>query len=205
MAIATYSDLKVALADLLIRQDLTDDELSTFTGLAEGVLSTWARDTHMVGTNTLSIAANGFQVSVPAAFQEPEFAQVSGDMTKVLQLVSPERLGELRTWRMKLPGTPRFYAIIGRQLHIAPATLADISISLSYYQKLPALRDDSDTNWLLNSRPDLYLYTMAMIASLLLQEPEAAGVYQGMLPAQVGQLIAQNAAATMGETPPVAA
>jgi hypothetical protein len=49
------------------------------------------------------------------------------------------------------------------------------TVTLDYYQKIPALSDEAPTNWLLTDHPDLYLYaTLGELAALGKNAPEAA-------------------------------
>jgi hypothetical protein len=55
---------------------------------------------------------------------------------------------------------PQVYAVVGNELHLGPQPSADAdeALTLLYYEKIPALSSDNETNWLITSHPDIYLY-----------------------------------------------
>lgn len=51
-----------------------------------------------------------------------------------------------------------FYSFIANQIQIFPATLEGATLEITYYQKVPPISSTGNqTNWLLESHPDIYL------------------------------------------------
>jgi hypothetical protein len=50
-----------------------------------------------------------------------------------------------------------YYTIIADQLQIRPAVEGDL-IEIVYFQKVPSLKEDDDSNWLSENHPDAYIF-----------------------------------------------
>ena len=72
-------------------------------------------------------------------------------------------------------GPPGFYDIKGSTRTVHPGA-AD-SLTLDYYQKVPALSNDNPTNWLLANHPDVYLFMTLVEVNAFTKEAEAASLW----------------------------
>ena len=71
-----------------------------------------------------------------------------------------------------------YYALAGTSIRAA----ADETLSLVYYAKVPTITANlTDTNWLLEKHPGLYLYGVGMEAAKYLQNVETAQATAGLL------------------------
>jgi hypothetical protein len=61
-----------------------------------------------------------------------------------------------------MQGCPNIYAIADGQITVAPSS--DDDVTLHYYQKLTPLSADNETNWLIASHPDIYLFGTLVLA-----------------------------------------
>lgn len=82
------------------------------------------------------------RVTVPAAFRQP------------LLYITPEIADE--RYPDRPAGTPCNFTVIGSSLYPLPTTTNDVE--LTYFQRIPELVADGDTNWLLIKHPALYLH-----------------------------------------------
>lgn len=57
-----------------------------------------------------------------------------------------------------IPGTPRMFARQGSSYLLAPYPPAGTTGTLAYYATIPRLSADTDTNWLSENAPDLWMY-----------------------------------------------
>ena len=75
---------------------------------------------------------------------------------RTLTYLAPEEMNKLSR---KNGGRNRhnYYTIIANQIQIAPPTDNEI-LEIVYYQRLPALEGDGDTNWLTEKNPDAYIF-----------------------------------------------
>ena len=75
---------------------------------------------------------------------------------RTLTYLAPEEMNKLSR---KNGGRNRhnYYTIIANQIQIAPPADSEI-LEIVYYQRLPALEKDADTNWLTEKNPDAYIF-----------------------------------------------
>lgn len=198
MGVSTYTELKASIADWLNRADLTA-MIPDLVTLAESTLNRVMRNTRMV--TTASLTATTKTVACPTDMLEPLLLEVTTGGAP-LEQVNIDQLVALRRHRTRTAGPPKFFALIGRNIELAPAPAASTGLTLAYYQSIPALASN-ETNWLLTYHPDLYLYTALLHAAPYLKDDARVAVFGSMLTQQVQAAIAQNTVATfdLGKTP----
>ena len=94
----------------------------------------------------------------------------------------------------------RVYSVIGTQIEVAPAG-ANREYTLWYWQKLPQLIADDDTNIILDNYPYLYLYGMLIEGNVYIQDSEQRAA---SLETYIGEMQQVNGAADrsrFGEAP----
>ena len=89
-----------------------------------------------------------------------------------MRLLSQTDMMEMREERGSAPGEPRFYAISAGQLEFFPTPDGDYQGSMIYYADIPALSDETPSNWLLAEYPDAYLYGSLIHSAPFLHEDE---------------------------------
>lgn len=99
-------------------------------------------------------------------------------------MVSAGKLGDLKR-RYGDKGVPRFAAIIDgpiganqKLLRFAPEPSGTYSLRLTYTALLDSLSGSNSTNWLLETSPDLYLYSSLSAAEGYLQEDNRVGLWK---------------------------
>lgn len=89
-------------------------------------------------------------------------------------------------------GSPGFYADYDyTHWLVAPTPNIEYGLEVLYWQTLPLLDDETQTNWLTDHAPDLLLYATLMEASPFLKNTESLAVWQ--------QFFDRHLAATNGE------
>lgn len=151
-----YLSLRLAVSEYVGDMNITDN-FDRFTGLAENWLNRNLRHRKMLKTATVSMSSG--TGTLPTDFIEM-LTVVSG--TTPLRATTVEDVNALSSHNGR-------YAINGTSLLIAGAT-GDQSIT--YYSKLTALTNPTDTNWLLADSPELYLYAVATEAARFLRAPD---------------------------------
>lgn len=168
MALDTYAGLKASIADFLNRQDLTA-VIPDFVDLVEAQFNARLRVREMIARSSASLAAEF--ADVPDDFAAP-INIVLSDGTP-LDCIAPEDLQAMKVVPA-ISGDPRFYAIVGGEFQFYPVPSSAVTISLTYYAKIPALSDSATSNWLLAKRPDIYLYgALVQSAPYLVDDPRA--------------------------------
>lgn len=99
---------------------------------------------------------------------------------------------------------PVVYSIIGTQVEVAPSG-ANREYTLWYWQKLPQLVADDDTNVILLNYPYLYLYGMLIEGNVYIQDSEAMDKTAGIYVAEMQQVNGSNERSRFGEAPVIGA
>jgi|21_taG_2_1085346.scaffolds.fasta_scaffold52744_3 hypothetical protein len=91
-------------------------------------------------------------------------------------------------------GDPYLAAEVGGTIYLAPAPEDGVTFRVFYHRGVTALdsADDADTNWLLTSDPDVYLFAVLKQAAIYDHDDGALQNYSSMFANSIGQLIKQN-------------
>lgn len=75
---------------------------------------------------------------------------------RTLTYLAPEDMNKVKR---EHPGRSRhnYYTIIAGQIQVAPPTDNEV-LEIVYYQRLPSLAADTDSNWLTEKNPDAYVF-----------------------------------------------
>lgn len=166
MAINTLGTLKTAAASYLQRSDLTS-MLGTFVELATARFSDELRVPEMEKIATT--AATSEYTALPTDFRSIILMEADGD---VYEYRTPWQLQKLI--ESNAQPDPPVYTIQDMQFRVWPAPTST-NVDLTYYAALDALVSDSDTNWLLTKRPDVYLMGVLAQARLFLHDDNRFG------------------------------
>lgn len=182
MSITTYAELQTALADWLNRADL-DQQIPDFISLAESTLNDVLRTSHMVASATSAISNS--RVTLPSDALEVVYVQVASTPNQPLEQITPQQLVMLRRARTKSAASPKFFAVVGRDMLVTPTPSSATSLDIEYYQKIPALSASNTSNWLLEQAPHIYLYTALLHATPFLMDDARYQVFQNSVAQQV--------------------
>jgi hypothetical protein len=163
VALSTYSDLQTAVADWLVRTDLTA-RIPDFIRLVESRLNRELRVREMITQETGSITTN--ELAVPTDFVET-FRFMLDTASEI-----PLEYRPIEDWDLRVSGgtsgQPRGYSVSGTEFRFYPTPDTTYAYTLDYYAKIPALSDTNTSNWLLAKAPDVYLYGSLVEASAFL-------------------------------------
>lgn len=91
---------------------------------------------------------------------------------QTLIYVNPEQMnGTSRRERQ------RYYTVIANQIQVAPPTDNQI-LEVVYYQRVPALTADTDTNWLTDKHPDSYIFGLCAEISAFAKDAVGFELYK---------------------------
>ena len=155
MAIATYADLKTAVASWLHRSDLTT-QIPDFIALAESRLRNDVRCRAMEQTSTGSLSAT--TVAFPTRLAETRRVMLDNDPLYYMDPVA---------FQQNEYGNYGAYTLNGQNF-VFPKAAGTYSID--YYQWFAPFSSGTDTNWLLTNHPDIYLYSAIMEGALYVRE-----------------------------------
>lgn len=163
MSIATYSELKTAVANYLARTDLTD-QIPDFIRFAELRLRRELRIRQMLKSVTTTTTASDSTVELPSDFLEIRDFVVVTNPVQPLTYSSPAIFS--RNTRSTESGKPLDYTILSTEFQLAPIPDSAYTVKLLYYYAPTFLSDSNQGNAFITNAPDALLY-----ASLLEAEP----------------------------------
>lgn len=196
MSITTYSELKSAIADWLLRDDLTT-VIPTFIALAEAQFNREIRDYRMVKRSTAQVDTEYFVP--PADWLENIRFQLNTTPATTLDFVTPDQMSEEES-RRGSTGRPMYFTMIGSNFQIMPIPDSTYDAELVYYSKIASLSDSNTTNWLLTDSPDIYLYGALMQAAPYLSDDQRIQVWGGLYRQGIEAMRTQSDRAKVGSS-----
>lgn len=174
MALSTYGELKTSVADWLARTDLTT-QIVDFVALAEADIRRDVRTQAMeqLASSTLT----GETLAFPTRFLEAKRLVVGG---YTQDYVTPDQYADIT----KAERTDEVYTIIGENFYINDGASGD-TYTLIYWQSYAAFSSASDTNGLLTTHPEVYLYGALKHANIFLADDNAVAKYAAAYKAAV--------------------
>jgi hypothetical protein len=183
MALSTYDELLTALANLLNRDDLTDN-LPDFVRLCETDID--AREDlalHRRRVCRAEAPVSGEYTRLPSNFLAIQSANLASPLVQLRQ-ASPDQLVALKqdeealrsivasTYGVDLNvSPPLYYAVVGSELRLLPVPQTTYTVQMAVYEALPAL-ETNVTNWVLKHFPSIYLYGAALHSAPFLRDDE---------------------------------
>lgn len=148
MALDTYSGLKAAISSWLNKGTTLDAQIPDFIRLTESHLNKKLDDPEMEVSDTITLT--GGTGLLPADFGS--LISVQNGVYGRLEAVSSAQFADF----YPISGNPRLYTIQAGNFVTAPSGSG--SVTILYRRRIPALSDTSQTNWLLDTAPEAYLY-----------------------------------------------
>lgn len=84
-----------------------------------------------------------------------------------------------------------YYLELGQRLEIYPPA-DDLSVDLFYYQKIPPLSEDNETNWLLEQSPNTYLFGALLEATQYLKDDSRIQIWMQRYAGSVDSMVAAD-------------
>ena len=173
MGITSYSTLKSAIADWLLRDDLTT-VIPSFISLAEADISRKMRHWQQ---------EKKVRTSVDEAFEflpDDWLATIAlrhADGSEIQQ-VGVTEMSELKA--LEASGKPRHYRVEAGRFEFYPTPDQGYNVDLLYFARIPALSDAASTNWLLVNHPDIMLYGSLVQAAPYLDDDQKLSVWSSL-------------------------
>ncbi len=167
MAIATYGDLKTAIASRLARTDLTadipnfiDDALQRVNLELQSAGGIAAQEVEATSSTT----ADQESYQLPSDFQMLRYIKIDTDPLE--QMTYSQMLEEYGD----TTGTPEKYDLLISDIYLRPIPSGVSTLTIGYTSTFTTLSNDSDTNWLITSGGNVLLYGALMHASMHLRD-----------------------------------
>lgn len=176
MSIATYAELKTALADYLHRSNLTA-KLPDFILTGEGRLNRELRMLDMIQTQTATLSTLVRTLALPTRYADKINFRINSPLYELIYR-TPKQL-EREMSEIATTGQPKFYTVTDTfEFDRLPDSA--YSYTLKYYQGYK-LAQDSDTNYLLTNYPQAYLYASMKAAAIWIRDWTVVNAMEGLL------------------------
>jgi hypothetical protein len=97
---------------------------------------------------------------------------------RTLTYLSPEEMNKISRSPSRPYPRHNYYTIIANQIQIAPPTDNEV-LEIVYYQRLPALVNDQDSNWLTEKNPDAYVFGLCTEIGAFAKDDATFMAYDG--------------------------
>lgn len=187
MAITTYAELQLAVADLLNRSDLTA-VIPTWVDLVEAECGRVLKGRNMRTSLAVTFDTSG-ALTLPSDFVRANSLTLETDLYQWPVAVKPYEY-VIQKRQQLVNGPTRYAAVLNNQLVFAPLADSDTAYTgtLVYDQALAALSDTQTSNWLLANHPDVYLYGCAFHSATYLKDDERIGLWDKLYHAGLDQI-----------------
>lgn len=193
MALATYGDLKGAVATWLSRADLTTI-IPDFIALAHAKLMRVLR-TREMETIDSAFVISGETVNVPSLFLEARTMYLQTNPRQQITFMDPEKMTEFYS---DFTGQPKRFCVVGSKFRFSPPPDSTYTATLVYYSSLAAMSATADTNWVLTTHPDAYLYGALLEATTVIQDDPRVPLWKAMYEDAINQIKNNSAKAKSG-------
>ena len=189
MAIGTYDELKIAIANWADRTNLTA-KLGDFILLAESDIRPVLFVSQMETRAYATMSTSSPYLALPTAFVSVRRVQlVSGSIDYQLQEIPASDMSRLDDGGS---GMPRYYSIIGEQFQFHPQPDSEYRIEITYFKDVPALSDSNTTNWILDDYPNVYLFGALKHLSMYIEAQEQIARYHQLFEKALDDLKKQS-------------
>ena len=197
MSLSNYGELKTSVSTLLNRDDLAA-VVPDFVKILEANVNRDVkfRNRKMEATATLSFTGN--EAALPSDFIEARAVVFNSSPHIRLEFLTLSAFQD--TYTTTNAANSVHYTITGDKLLVGPYP-STTTVTLTYYQKLPTLTNDSDTNWLLTGHPDVYLYGSCIASAPYLGEDSRLQTWFGLHDRASGAVAGDDARSRFSGSP----
>jgi hypothetical protein len=186
MPLTNYTELQAAIADFLLRSDLTAT-IPTFIALAEAELA--ARVRHWRMETRATVTASTQYVDPPSGWMETvRIGITTAEGPKPLRLLSQYDMMERRNGNAGITGQPEGYAFTDGKFELYPAPDGSYTLEVLYIKRPDALSSNLPSNWILSYFPAAYLYGALKHSAPYLQEDARIAVWGQMFEAELATI-----------------
>lgn len=184
--ITTYATLKTAMASRLNRNDQTtaiEDAVDAATMRLSRDLRVYDQEERSTANLTTEYSA------LPTDFNGVRSVRSDGEL---LEYHTPEAF-QRYVEEHETPERPVF-TIEKQQLrvHPAPTVAAPLAVDILYHARITELVNASDTNWVLDNHPDLYLAASMVELLLHMKDPDGAAVWEARATGAIASIIVSS-------------
>lgn len=175
ISVADLSGMRTLVKDWADRTDISDSVIDNFINIAVQRANRLTKIPAIESTSTISLVAGA--VPLPSDYLETK--QLTVTVGGVVYHLSPKSIQFVETSNSQLTGTPEWFARKEGNLLLAPSSSAVSEVELYYWQELPTLTADIDTNWYVTDGTTAILYGALKELGVYIQDEEYAASWEG--------------------------
>jgi hypothetical protein len=201
MAITDLASLRTRFLDWADNNDITDEAANEFVQFATHTFNYGSADIAPLRTRdmvaTVSLTPSSSVATLPDDYLQFRSVTLNTASPRLLSYVSPDDAVSLygNNWA----GLSNSFTVVGNQLTLYPANSSNVS--LVYYQKIPELEADADTNWVLEKHSNLYLHTALYHLGIYRKDNDQIQTHASMARAVMEGIAASDVVGTFGYAP----
>jgi len=123
-------------------------------------------------------------------FRDVEIIQDGKKVGRTLTYLAPEEMNKLNR-RDEGRKRHNYYTVIANQIQVAPPTDNEV-LEVVYYQRLPALTQDTDSNWLTEKNPDAYIFGLCAEMAAFAKDEPSFQIYDARFKETLGQITQED-------------
>ena len=170
-----YQEIVVASQAYTDRYDAElVDSMASFTRVVEAKINNALRTGDQSVRAQIWLRAGEEYYSLPCdfgGFRDVEILHEGQQHGRTLVYLAPEEMNKIsRQNNSAFTGNHNYYTVIAGQIQVAPPADHQV-LEVVYYQRLPELTEDDDTNWLTDKNPDAYIFGLCTEISAFAKDP----------------------------------
>ena len=185
-----YLSIKETAQAYVDRYDVELEKvLPAFTKIVEGKINTALKTGEQSVRGQIWLERDQEYYGLPGdwgGFRDVEIIQDGQKVGRTLTYLAPEEMNKLNR-RDQARKRHNYYTVIANQIQVAPPTDNEV-LEVVYYQRLPALTEDTDANWLTEKNPDAYVFGLCAEMAAFAKDDMAFQVYDMRFKETLGQI-----------------
>ena len=136
------------------------DAIPAFIKVVEGKINNALRTGDQAIRSQIYLERDNEYYGLPSDWggaRDVEILEAGKQHGRTLTYLAPEEMNKLSRNTGRSHPRHNYYTIIANQIQIAPPSDNEV-LEIVYYQRLPALVNDNDSNWLTEKNPDAYIF-----------------------------------------------
>lgn len=175
-------------------KELTD-AMPAFTRIVEGKINNALRTGDQSVRAQIWLKRDEEYYTLPCDWggaRDVEILEKGKQHGRTLVYLSPEEMNKVRRTRdSSAGGRHNYYTVIAGQIQIAPPTDNEV-LEIVYYQRLPPLVNDEDSNWLTEKNPDAYVFGLCTEIGAFAKDEGAFMAYDGRFKEALGNVTQED-------------
>ena len=176
--IETYDGLVAYIIAHLELDSESAAQVPTFIRKGEYRLNRLVTAPERETSDTVTTTAGEQAIALPVDYRQLRTVQYVADNGYPLE---PVTLNVLHSQYTDASGAPQVYAVAEQSLQIGPTPDGEYTLNLTYMARIPPLSEATQTNWLLASNADAYVYSTLWQAAAWLEDIDAAVAFRNEL------------------------